>query len=815
MRYIKKKIRILNTLVILLLFNNLNFSQNSINGKISDSASVPLPFCALALLNASDSSIVKGNITDENGGFTFINTLPGFYILKASSVGFKDGFSSNFKIDSLTKEISTKIILKNSYNNLNEVTVTVIKKTIEIKNGVITMNIENSPLASGNTVFDLIKKLPGVFVDSQNNIILNGRGSVRILINGQIQRISNEQLVLVLMGMNAELVSKIEVMKNPPAKYDAEGSGGLINIITKKVNVIGLSGSINSNINKGDFYRGSVDGSLNYKYNKLVVFSNFGYANRIFDFNYKFDRTFGREDSLTYLKQNGNQRISQELYHYKLGSDFYINKKNTIGFLISGGVTSAPIIDIAKNEITGYNNFGYNYTTSSLQIADDFTSPNYNINFEHKFDTTGTVINFSADFSDFKEKVNRLNENLFLNNIDLETLPQRNFKSITNSEIKIFTQKVDFTKSFKKNLVFECGLKSTIVQNTNDYTFERKNTFTGNYENDTIISNKYLYNEEIFAGYFNFKKEFKYTTYQIGARIENTIIDAKNNLGFKLNRNYFNFFPNLSFDYHKSAKHGFQLNFSERIDRPSYKDVNPYLAYQDFFYAIKGNPTLFPQINYSGSFVYVYNEMLYNTVGYYLNTNYMLNLDLQLDTTNLITNTIKNIKSNSGYYYNLYIQKQLKSWWSLTVSGDVFYQIFNGNINNAPFDRTLFGYDFSINNDLILFKKLKVQVNGYYYSPTIYGITSSSNFWWVDLALKKTYLNDNLIFNLSFSDIFHTNFYSTKTQFGDQNYFYRNIRDTRRVSLSVIYKFGKIKVNGRQSTSNDNEKVRLDSQLKK
>lgn len=193
----------------------------------------------------------------------------------------------------------------------------------------------------------------------------------------------------------------------------------------------------------------------------------------------------------------------------------------------------------------------------------------------------------------------------------------------------------------------------------------------------------------------------------------------------------------------------------------------------------------------------------------------MLNIDYKFDTSNLITNTLLNIKANSGYFYNLYYQKQLNSWWNITLSGDVFYQIFNGNINNAPFDRTLYGYDFSFNNDFVVFKELKIQLNGYYYSPTIYGITNSSNFWWVDLAVKKAYLKDNLIFNVSFSDIFHTNYYSTKTKFQDQEYFFRNVRDTRRVSFSIIYKFGKVKVNGRQSLSNDNEKVRLDSQLKK
>ena len=212
---------------------------------------------------------------------------------------------------------------------------------------------------------------------------------------------------------------------------------------------------------------------------------------------------------------------------------------------------------------------------------------------------------------------------------------------------------------------------------------------------------------------------------------------------------------------------------------------------------------------------YVYNQTIYNTIGYSINNNHIVNIDLKLDSTNLVTNTMTNINSYEVIYYSLYYQKEIRSWWNTSVSSDIYTQTFKGNVNNTSFNRTNITYQAVVNNDFLLFKKYKLMINGYYFSPSIYGTTKSSNFWWVDVGLKKSYLKDKLTFNLTFSDIFHTNNYSTVIQFQNQNNYYKGVKDTRRISFSVIYKFGKLKIDGRQVQSNDSEKARLDSQMKK
>ncbi|HXU26608.1 MAG TPA: carboxypeptidase-like regulatory domain-containing protein, partial [Bacteroidia bacterium] len=199
-----------------------NYAQNKIEGKIIDTKTETVSFCPLALLNALDSVIVKGSVTNENGNFIFENIKQGTYLLKVSYVGYKDTIMSIGNIDSLTQLKLEPLILKANSVNLNEVAVTATKKTMEFKNGNITVNIEGSPMAIGNSVYDLLMRLPGVVV-SDGVITIQGKSGVRVLIDDRVQQFSSDQLMGILKGMSASMVEKIEILKNPPVKYDAAG----------------------------------------------------------------------------------------------------------------------------------------------------------------------------------------------------------------------------------------------------------------------------------------------------------------------------------------------------------------------------------------------------------------------------------------------------------------------------------------------------------------------------------------------------------------------------------------------------------------
>src|SRR6185437_3813976 len=249
-----------------------------VEGKILDAKANVISYCPLALLNAADSTIAKGSVTNEDGAFIFENIKQGNYLLKVSYVGFADTIMQVGTIDSATKLMLPLLVLKASSVNLNEVAVTAMKKPMEFKNGNITVNIEGSPMAIGNTVYDLLMRLPGVIV-TDGVISIQGKSGVRVLIDDRVQQLSGNQLMAILKSMSASSIQKIEILKNPPVKYDAAGNAGIINIVTKRVNMTGFSGSVNFSNQQGFYDQQNGGITLNYKAKKLTFFSGINVFN--------------------------------------------------------------------------------------------------------------------------------------------------------------------------------------------------------------------------------------------------------------------------------------------------------------------------------------------------------------------------------------------------------------------------------------------------------------------------------------------------------------------------------------------------------
>ncbi len=211
-------------LSLFLCFTSNSFSQNYIKGIVSDSLNAPVAYCPIALMNAADSSQVKGNISDSAGFYVFEKVKPGNYFIKFQAVGFKPISTASFTFDSLSQITIPNVVLQVEGVNLKEVSITANIPLIEFKKGMVVMNVENDLLAKGNTVLELLKRIPGVIVDAQNNITINGIGGARFMIDERLQQMPTPQVVDMLAGMSADAVKKIELIKNPPARYDAAGA---------------------------------------------------------------------------------------------------------------------------------------------------------------------------------------------------------------------------------------------------------------------------------------------------------------------------------------------------------------------------------------------------------------------------------------------------------------------------------------------------------------------------------------------------------------------------------------------------------------
>ncbi|MES2592898.1 MAG: TonB-dependent receptor [Bacteroidota bacterium] len=791
------------------LLSSALIAQVTVSGRAVDTLNVPLPFLNLAILNAIDSSYVNGSTTNNNGEFAINNVMPGAYFLRITAIGYAYPKSLTFTVKDISLNLPDVVLIQ-ANTELNEVSVSTLKEMVQYKDGMIVMNVEDSPLTTGNTVLDLLRRLPGVYIDNQNNIILNGKGGVRIMLDGTIQRLSGQQLFGVLSSMSAEQVSKIEVMSNPPVKYDADGNAGMINIVTKKVKIIGVSGNIALGGSMGHAERGFTDGTLNYKGKNFVLFGNLGFAKRVFYNSYVFDRTYRQNGGITYLGEDGEQINFQEIMWWKLGGDFNLSDQTVIGFRLNGGPSSAPFSDEGVNRVEGFNDLGFDYYNYSSYTKETWSNPGINLNAEHKFDTLGTALSFSGDYSTYSGKRQALSKNNFLNNNNLEVLPRNYFQGTHNTSIDILTLKLDFNKKIRSFISIETGIKGTYVNSRNNYTLERENHQTEIMEIDSLFSNQFRYHEEIMAGYLNFKKEFKKVSVQLGARGEATIVDAKNiTSGFIIDRSYFNLFPASTITYTPSDTNSFQFSVSRRIDRPGYRELNPFKSYQDNYSSSVGNPQLIPQTNYTAEFTYSWRGMLHNTITYSRFSNRIMPYDYQDDSTKETISTLGNIKASNYFAYNIFFQKSIKTWLNVQLSGSLFYVEFKGTLNASTVSRSSPGYNANINNEFLLPKDFKLQLSGFYSGPSVNGIQRIKSNWGIDIAMRKTMLKEQLTINVSFLDIFHTNVFNMSSRFQNQDYIFISTPDTQRVGITISYKLGKVKVHKREVESNEQEKSRL------
>lgn len=782
------------------------FGQSQISGKVIDSVGAPLPYSPIALLNVKDSSVHKGIITDDAGKYVFEKIQAGNYFLKVIATGFKIKYSEFFKVDSASA-VQIPDIQVSSAVNLNEVAVTVMKKTIEFKNGNITVNVEDSPLAVGNTLYDLLSKLPGVTV-VDDVISINGKSGIRILLDDRIQQYSGQQLMNVLKSINASSIQKIEILKNPPVKYDASGAG-FISVKTKKVKLTGFSGSTNFNYTQGVYANKQGGLSLNYKGKDFTVFS--GVYPAIDEYQYKsiFDKNVTYNGITTNFHQITSERNTNKYASFNIGSDWFVNKRHTIGIKIEGMQGTATPVRQGINYLSD-DSQGYDHLIFNSVRPNSWNYINYNLNTEHKFDTVGTTLRFSFDYSPNTDLNKGDFENVFINKGSANALPPRIFKSDNNLKFILYTAKLDFEKQLNKLIKLEAGIKANDQNMLTDFNFQNRDMVTGTYSIDSVYTNVFSYKEQVTAGYLNFQSQFKKFSFQAGVRGENTKIRAESlTNSVKYNRDYFNLFPMLSVSFDPTEKNSFQLSYNKRIERPSYTTFNPYKYFVNLLVSFQGNPYMQPQYIEAVEFTHGYKRWLYSTLAVSKINNSFYGYPVQNDSTKETSNRTANLHTAMVYTYGVFIQKEIKKWWMFTFNLSANYVDFWGQIEGRDYSGSGAQYYAFLNNQFSLPKNFKVELNGQYIMPGNVVIYNNAPRWGLNLSIRKAFLDNKLNLTVGMNDIFFTMVTKNTANYLNMNSSVFNSTDTQRFKINLSYNFGKIKVQQRRTKSNEEESKRL------
>ncbi|MFA6150991.1 MAG: outer membrane beta-barrel protein [Chitinophagaceae bacterium] len=800
---------------LLVLFSFCIFKTDAqvfVKGFVKDELDRPVIKYDLSLLNAVDSHILlTRKISDSSGYFSIPVLEKQRFLIIIKQKGFNDFYTSNFTTDSNQELRLADITLTSIPQELNTVSVTAKYQSVTLKNGIMTLRVTDNPLATGITVLELLKQIPGIIVDGQNNVSVNGKPGVAIMFDGRMQQIPLPQIINLLSNMPSDAVSSVELIKNPQSNYDAAGSGGLINIITAKTKKKGLSGSVSESIGQGKRFGTGTNTAINYQSGKLRMFSNLSFLYRNPIVISRLKRTISSApNEVSEVEENAITETGIYATNIKAGLETDLNAKTTAGINLNFSPADSWDNQQAKTSVSQGLALPFDHFNFITINREKYNSPSVNVYGLHYLDSMGSQLSFSADFTNFRYDALRQNKNRFFNKDEIEVLPMAAYNNTTKLDFKILTEKLDWKKVIDKTTQLEAGVKFSQVNNNSEAILDRNKPGTELFYKDTTFSNHFSYFENIYAAYANVSKSLAKMDIKLGLRSEHTSVDAKNTTtGFILKRSYINFFPSLSIDYHKSPKNNFQFTYSYRLDRPSYDQLNPSRTFSNQLEYSTGNPELRPQYSHNTGVDYTFNDRLTFSFSYthiigiiygfpFAETNSQVQIDTIINLSN------RNIVSQSVFY-----QLQFSKWFRSQLSVTGAYSQFGGIITGTSIGSSVLAFYSSLNNEIYLPGNYRLQVNGSFISGYKDAIQSYKPRGSADIAIQRKYLKDKLSVSVGLYDLLYTNVNRIETELPGQHYKLYMQNDSRRLRINFSWKFGSRNLTRKVENNQEDENKRL------
>ncbi len=767
---------------------------------------------AVLLIKAKDSTLVKTIITDKLGRFEFSPVANGNYIIAVNSIGFKKYYSSPLTVAANTVQ-ADKIELTIQPKQLDAVTVTSAKPLIEMKADKLVVNVDASPTNAGSTALEVLEKSPGITVDKDGNISLKGKQGVTVLIDGRPSYMSGSDLANMLKGMSASQLDQLEIMTNPPAKYDASGNSGIINIKTKKLKVVGFNGSVNAGYGQGVYPKTNAGVNLNYRQGKLNTFGSFNYNYRKAYQQFEVVRNVlnSNTHALAYtFAQSARMPDTRNTFSSKIGADYSISKKTSAGISLNFFNTKMTYDNNSTNKISGNTGNLETINNSRTYMTPNVSNYNGNIFITHQFDSTGKELTFNADYIRYKDKHQQFFTNSLFdkNNTPLSKTDTLNGNLPTGFEI--YAAKVDYTHPLAKKARLEMGAKTSFVTSDNNIRFD--STINGNIVTDSKRSNYFIYKENVVAGYINFSSPIgKKISVQAGLRYEYT--NGKGNqvtTGTTFKNEYGQLFPTLYISYEANEKHQFSINYGRRINRPQYRDLNPFVFIIDKYTYQKGNPYLQPMFSHNIELSHSFKHFINTTLNYSKTTGSISEVVETNEATKEVFLIKKNIASQEQFGLAVNMNKGLNKWLTLNLNANVFHNRYKGIVNDTAVDLSAVSGNFSGGLQFKFSKGWDAEVNGFYNTRGVDGVSINNGIGMFSLAVSKAILNSKGKLTLNIRDPFLLQRYTGTTKFSTVDATINSRWDNRVINLSFNYRFGKaFKTTKRNTGSASEEQSRI------
>ncbi len=740
-------------------FQHVFAQTGNIAGSVhSKESAAGIPFANVVLVKASDSTQIMGTASSDSGHFQFKKIPAGTYFVQVAVLGYHRSNSPVFSIDAAHRDIQLDAIEMTSASvQLDKVVIRAKRPMMEMEAGKITMNVSQSLVTQADNAFEMLKKFPGITIDKDDNISLNGRSGVLVTVDDRPTRLDGQSLANYLRGMPANTIDKIEVLTNPSSKYDAEGTGGIINLKTNRLMTSGFSGSLNGGIRYSNALGGNGGLDLNYRHKHFTLYANgsvYGGSNKSHNDSYIQYADGSRRETL-----RGENKNNYFGFYGKGGIDAYLSKKDVMSLAYSGysGNGGGPRSSLEAfypdyvhlpDSVSGLLNqdtrTGWKYASHTL-----------NFNYEHKFDTVyDRKLNLNLEY------VRSLQDIDYRNTVEyfartLAVLPEQGSQIELFQPFKsnIYSLKLDYEHPFNMQTRLEAGIKFSYVDNNS----RLKQDFHNFYGSDTSIRNikdHYLYHELIGAAYIMLNHTFKTkTALQVGIRAEYTYTEGISKSMDSVNRNrYIRPFPNITISQPIGNKNQLSLSYRYRLSRPDYSSLNPFILDGGAGQYQCGNPYLKPEYSHNLSLTYSFNYKFFATVNYIHTDGTTGSLNTYVKDGNRYLIYSQPVNAGKGDFVGLDLSTQLTFFkiWRLSIFLDGSYGkssiLYEGKMRN----NLSFNANYWLNTEVDATSYLTLSAYGYGSLPSRNNFTRRNGDHGLGLGIKAFFLEKTLSLSASF-----------------------------------------------------------------
>lgn len=794
-------------LIVILSWNTFVSAQSKIEGQLVNAKTEPLSFASLILLNVADSSFVKGEISDTNGKFTINNLQSGHYLLMCSSMGYKKSTLSKIEIQPQKNVDLGSLVVEEETRELDEVVVDANKPLFEQQLDRLVMNVGVLPTMSGNTALELLQKTPGLIVNRQDNSIsILGKGEVLVMINNKVQRIPGEVLASRLQAMRAENIERIEVIHQPPAKYDASGAAGIINIVLKKNNLDGTNSTIAISGGYGQREKAGFSVNANSRKERINWYGDYSYnlnsankyiVNHYREYEYQGDKYY--HDNFVSLR---NFSVGQHAIN--AGFDADISSRTIFGLLL-GGATSKQVwaadadsrsSDYINDQLTGQNTYVFNTKT-------DMSSITANANLFQKTGSGG-YISMNADYA----KIHYKNSG-DLKDID-DTDHAIDYNRPTPMQFWIFS--LDNMNPIGTKWTMETGVKGTFNNTSSNTSVESGND---SYWSDAdLLGSQQIIRERIYAGYLSFKGEVtKKLNSEFGVRYEHYNYELQSANQNNFNKAFKNPFPIFRLNYKIDSANTIQLGFNRSITRPSFTMLTSFLLMFDPSLIVYASPHLRPTFTNTLKVSWQHSSVIWSVA--YLNRKnniYFYNTVNKED--HIQTSRPTNLDKENIIEASLTTPLNPFAWWEMSWNLNIFYHTVS-DVSSHPvkFEADIVTYAIQGNSTFLLNKGWSIGVDGLYRSDYLVGDQRQYNWPFVNMGVRKKFPSGSSL-NLSAQDIANSggrkDWEYQQTELAIRTYGHNDFSERQiRITYTVLLGNQKLKGKRQRNTGSDDVKGRM------